>query len=78
MPLGFTSRKFGLAKSIWNSFDILDRLNLIKCTNMRVSTFEEGESIAGKASRDVKGWVQLTNDQKRRIINCLDDLGMLN
>ena len=69
-------RKFGIAKSLWNSFDTLGRIDIINCTRMRVSSFETGVST-GKRTRAVKGWVQLTNDQKRSIIDCLDGLGML-
>ena len=70
-------KKFGLAKSMWNNMDTFERISLVKCTNLHVSSFEIGESIPGKSSRRVKGWVQLTNEQKRRIIDCLDDLGLL-
>ena len=70
-------KKFGLAKSLWDSFSTFNRIDLVKCTNLRVSSFELGVST-GTKSRAVKGWIQLTNEQKRRIIDCLDDMGLLN
>lgn len=67
MPLG--GKKFGYAKSIYNFMSVNDRLNLISCTKLNKSDFMEDGGV--------KGWIQLNNEQKKALIDCLDNLGML-
>ena len=67
MALG--GKKFGFAKSLYNGSSVIDRLNIIGLTNLTVGSF-----MIGKA---VKGWVQLSNQQKRELIKVYDDMGAL-
>lgn len=72
MGLGYTGQEFGDSKSLWNSFSVEERQAAIKYTGIPFQTF-----IVDNTPWNIKGWIQLTNDQKRALIRAFNELGML-